>query len=308
MYTRSDNFPDFDFVKNGRNDFIAKHYVTKKINNKGEKTPEEEKMLRWANDLETYGFSYRRPEEIDIEIANSVERGYFIEQNIIKEIKKYNDNIIINKQDKSLTDAWNLYHDSFDDNHEEVVEKMYKAVKNHAKHISQSDLSASLKLLRDLGSDKKADELLEMVISSRTDNDYFDINSYAFYSVTDQKMRDRFEQEYNKRNPPKTPKEVLNHLISNNGWSNKDVEILSALSEEGYYNLFKNEKSIDCHYWIKVCLKFAGNTEKEKLIVTKAVAALKKIGSESKLNKIRVEQYGIKINDIVEVEAVDLKP
>jgi hypothetical protein len=302
MYKKSDNFPDFDFVKNGRRAFMKSYSMQKVLDSQGQRleTPEEKKKLNWANRLEDYG--YRDADDLDVEIANSVERGYFIEENITKEIKKYNDNIIINNKDKSHTEAWNLYHYSFDDNSEEVVEKMYEAVKNHEKHISQLNLSSSLELLRDLGADKKADELIELVISSRVDDDYFNIKDYTFRGrVNDQKMRDRFEQEYNKRNPPKTQKEVLNHLISNNGWSNKDVEILSALSDEEYYKLFKNEKSIDCHYWIKVCLKFgyAGNTEKEKLIVTNVVAALKKIGSESKLNKRRIEEsYGIEVDEI----------
>jgi hypothetical protein len=311
MYKKSDEFPDFDFVKNGRQAFMKNYSMQKVLDNQGQRveTPEEKKKLNWANRLEDYG--YRDADDLDIEIANSVERGYFIEENITKEIKKYNDKIIINKKDTSFTEAWDLFHYSFDDNAEELVEKMYEAVKNHAKHISQSNLSASLMLLRGLGADKKADELLEMVISSNNDPEYFNINHYTFrHSVEDQKLLDRFAEEYRKKRPQKTLIEVLNRLISTNGWSTEDVEVLANSSEEDYYNLFKSQKSNDLTNYIRACLQFrmvtnSNEQEKYNLIVTNAEAAVRKIGSESKLNKLRIKKFEIK--DTVEVEAVEAK-
>ncbi|MDA0782722.1 MAG: hypothetical protein PQ612_09750 [Rickettsiales bacterium] len=312
LYKKSDKFPEVDFIKKQNVDFIS-FMIIKQMGNKEkqiEDTPEEKKIIQWRSILEDYGYS--NSDELDIEIANSVERGYFIEENITKEIKKYDDNIIINKKDKSLTDAWNLYHYSFDDNHEEVVKKMYEAVKNHAKHISQSNLSASIKLLRDLGADKKADELIELAISSNNDPEYFNINHYTFrHRVEDQKMLDRFAEEYRKKRPQKTLIEVLERLISTSGWSMDDVEVLANSSEEDYYNLFKSKKSNDLTNYIRACLQFRRVTnsheqEKYNLIVTNTEAAVRKIGSESELNKLRINKFEIK--DTVEVEAVDLKP
>ena len=292
LYTKSDEVPDLEFIKKMNTyDFI----LEERKNKENEDSSEKKKRSLWKSILQDYRYSHS--DELDLEIASSVERGYFIDADIKREIDKYNDNIKIGKQDGSHTEAWNIYHNSFDNNAEDLVQKMYDATKNHIAHISQGNLSASLWLLRELGADDKADELIELVISSRGDADYFNINDHPFRDrINDQKMIDKFTDVYSQRRVTKTPLEVLNDLTSSNGWGPQDEEVLASLSTDDYYTLFKSERGERLTDYIRRCLEFGryqNSSERQKLIAANAAAALKKIGSESNLNKLRIKKFGI---------------
>jgi hypothetical protein len=294
LYTKSDEVPDLEFIKNmNQYNFMLEEGK----NQENENDPEKQKRSLWNNILQDYG--YLHSGELDFEIARSAERGYFIDADIKREIDKYNDNIAIDKEDRSLTEAWGIFYNSFDNNAEDLVKKMYDATRNHIAHISKGKLNASLWLLRELGADDNADKLIELVISSRKDAGYFNLNDYNFRDcVNDQKMIDRFTKVYSQRRVTKTPLEVLNNITSSNEWEPQDEEVLASLSADDYYNLFISDDLKGEHLtnYIRLCLEFGcyqNSTERQKLIATNAAAALKRIGSKSDLNKLRIKKFGI---------------
>jgi len=234
-----------------------------------------------------------------LEIADSVERGYFVADEIEKKMIKYNDNVKIGKQDRSHTEAWNIFHHSFDDNAENFVQKMYEATKNHIAHISQGNLSASICIMRELGAADEADELIDLIVSSRTDADYFNLDDHPFRErIQDQKMIKRFAEVYTQRKVTKTPLEVLNDITSRNGWELQDEEVLAALSPDDYCRLFKAEKGDHLAPYVRRCLEFGRSSnasERQKSIAKNAAEALKRISNEngSAINKLRVKKFGI---------------
>jgi len=288
LYAKNEKVPDYEFIKKMNSyDFI--------VEKRDEDNPEKKKQDHWKNILRSYG--YIETNELDLQIAAAIERGYFIYSQIKQELEKYNNGIKINKSDNSRIRAWEKYHNNFDDNATDLVSSIYEATKNHIANIAQAHLSSSLWLLRELGANDKADELIELAVSKRVDADFFDLNKYMFRDrVSDQKMIDRFAKVFSERRPTKTPLEVLKDISSNNGWSPEDEIVLAALSADDFYNLFKAEKSEQLTAYIRRCLDFGRYTdssERQKLIANNATEALKRIAGESKLNQLRVKKYGI---------------
>ncbi|MFK5969823.1 MAG: hypothetical protein QM487_06845 [Candidatus Marithrix sp.] len=74
----------------------------------------------------------------------------------------------------------------------------------------------------------------------------------------------------------------------------------SETSSEEYYEFFKSESIDQNLLYIREILRFSEQEESEtrKLISTNVEQALKKIASESKLNKIRIESiYNLKFEN-----------
>ncbi len=92
--------------------------------------------------------------------------------------------------------------------------------------------------------------------------------------------------------------EVLKNLDVRSGWSHEDEEFLAKTSSEEFYEVFKNEDGPQLPRWIFNCLEFgkARNASENALKITQTVTeALIRIGEESKLNRRRVDTFGIKM-------------
>jgi len=75
---------------------------------------------------------------------------------------------------------------------------------------------------------------------------------------------------------------------------------MDSFSIDGYYNFFKAEKSDDLYFYVRKCLEFGELVDESgiyKSIGEKAKAALHKIASECRINRMRVSNlYGIEVN------------
>ena len=95
-------------------------------------------------------------------------------------------------------------------------------------------------------------------------------------------------------------KDVLSKIAGKDGWGREDEEILSNASPDEYYDLFKGEKGDHLSSYVDTCLRFGRFTnpsENGKKIFNSATEALKRIASESEINKRRVGKFGISIDD-----------
>jgi hypothetical protein len=98
----------------------------------------------------------------------------------------------------------------------------------------------------------------------------------------------------------RTPTAILDSIAQYNGWSPEDIDILSTLTSDEYYKIFKGSDGHDLARRVSTCLQFAGignaSTEMRK-ISELAREALKRIGQESPINAKRVRRYGVVIEE-----------
>jgi len=288
-YTSNDNSPDFNYVKNIGNRMFD-------ILDDAKEESNEEKQ--WNAILREFG--YQTTDELDLQIANTVETGFVNEQEILPAAEQLNNQIVATKSESTLRDAWRIYHDSFSDDEDLLVESIRQSISKHAKYISPSDLNASARLLRDLNRDELADELVDHYIEERKDEKkLFDLSNYPFREdISDSKINAEFQKISNEVKNTITLKQVLEKIAGKNGWGGEDERVLAGATPEEYYELFKNEKGEHLSIYIDKCLqfgRFVNASETGKTIAANVTNALEKIGQESRLNARRVGKFGVKI-------------
>ena len=268
----------------------------------GKEKDDNEEHQKWKTIIGNYG--YNATDEFDLLLSKVIQTGYVIEDEIEQKADKKNKEVIAYKFGNSYRNAWDLYHSNFNDNSNEVVEVFYKTLKINIEHIDPYNLDQMVWLFRELGVNEKAEKIIDLYIESRKDELGL-FNPDVFYSwgsgIKDQSIKDKFTTIYQASFVQESAEQVLESISGKNGWNPNDITILSNTSIDEYYELFK---SVNDRYrlasFITTCLQFgkfltANNDEKE--IANRATEALKKIARESKINTLRVEKYGIILDD-----------
>lgn len=278
--------PNYDFVKN----IAYKLFVSS--NDQKNKSNEEKE---WEATLRKYEFFYF--DEFDSQILKAVNNGYVEEESFLKEAKKINDQHIATNSGESFRDAWRMFHESFDDNKDEVVKALYESLKKHIKYIRIGNVDSTITLFRNLGENEKADEIIDTYIGLAQNNVELlnlkdslwgrDLKDEAFIK----KLADKYEEV--KKKSRKTLKEVLEKISISVGWNEEDEEILASANSDELYRLFKEERAyVDKYLQFG---NFANATERQKTIVSNAKKALKRIAQESPLNAERMKLYNIDV-------------
>ena len=281
--------PPLDFITN-------KGYALLGIDD--EEISEQDK--KWQTALQSYG--YQLTDDLDVIIADAVKTGYFIEDELIAKAEVKNEQIIASKSEGSFSKAWELYHDTFNDNGDEVINELYESFKANCKYITPINLNGTVYLFKELGEDKKASEIIDLYIEKRKDElELFNIDEINhFGEIRDKELIDKFNHVYNKSVPQKTAKQVLDCIAGSSGWGPSDEIVLANTSADEYFYLFKSEEGKQLSSFVTTCLKFGqfSNANEQQLqIANNATDALKKIASESEINKRRVKKFGVTIKN-----------
>ena len=290
-YSSDDVSPSYEHVKN-QNDF------TKWLMMREKDRYSEEKDAKWRATLENYGYYLNNLVELDPEISRLIEVGYIKDHNEFnKAAKKVHEKAVAMKGDKSFTEAWEIYHHSFKKNGDEVAEKLFNALKKHAKYVIPINLQGTVSVLRGLDRDDWANEAIDYYVEQRkTETGLFNLDSPFSENITDRKIIERFNEIFASTTVEHDIDEVVRRLANKDGWLQEDVQVLAAATVDDYYKLFK---SIDGDYlskYVDSCLqfgRFSNHSAQEKKIHDKATSALKRIAGESKINKLRLERFGI---------------
>lgn len=261
-----------------------------------EKETEEER--KWKTILQSY--NYQLADELDLVVAAAVKDGFFVEDEFESKAITKNEEIIASKSKSSFTDAWKLYHDSFDDNRDEVINVIFDNFQHNYRHISPSGLNGTVSLFRKLGENKKASKLIDLYIEKRKDQtELFDLEEInTFGEIQDSEIIDKFSKQYSAITKDEDPLEILERISDKSGWSQKDEVVLANTSIDRYFQIFKTTRGKKLSRVISACLRFGqfvNASDKQKEISNRAIEALKRIGNENDLNRIRVKKFGIDI-------------
>lgn len=288
-YCSNDGAPPLEFVTNLGYDIWGL----------GEEKEEDEEKKLWKNLVSSYG--YQHTDELDLVLAEAVKTGYIEEEKFKREASTKNEQIRASKSEGSFSETWRLYHDSFDDNEDEVIARLYESFKKNVKNITPTNLNGTVRLFRELGEEDKASELIDIYIQQRkTEKELFNMKENNFFGdIRDEEIINKFNKEYQASVIVESASDVLKRIAGKNGWNQKDEVVLANTSIDEYYQLFKNEKGQHLSSYIYTCLKFGqfGNaSDQQKEIANRVTEALKKIAAESELNKRRVKKYGVEID------------
>jgi hypothetical protein len=285
----NEEIPPLDFI-------TSKGYTL--LGTGDEEVSEQEK--KWQTTLQAY--NYQLTDELDLLLAESVKTGYFVEDELRDKAAAKNQQIVASKAEGSFSKAWGLYHDTFNDNGDEVINGLYESFKKNCKYITPTNLNGTVSLFRDLGENDKAKEIIDIYIENRKDEtELFNMKENNFFgNIRDKEVIDRFNDVYNQSVTTETAKQVLDRIAGKNGWNGQSDEVILAnTSVDEYYELFKSEVGRHLSSFVTTCLKFGqfGNAnDLQKEIATRATEALRKIASESEINKRRVKKFGVDLD------------
>lgn len=288
-YCHSEGAPPLNFVTNLGYSFLG-------IGDSDNKDKDDDEKKKWKADIGNYG--YTQTDEVDLILAEAVRSGYFVEETFREQATKKNEELLAAKAEGSFSETWKLYHNSFDDNKDELVSKLYESFQKYAKNITPINLNGTVRLFRELGESDKASELIDYYISTRKDEkELFNMEENNFFGdIRDQEIIDKFNIQCLRSVAVEDARMVLKRISGKNGWNQKDEIVLANTTEDEYYNLFKSEKGDHLSKYIRTCLQFGqfqNSSEQQKLIASRAIGALKRIAGENELNRRRVKKFGI---------------
>jgi hypothetical protein len=74
-----------------------------------------------------------------------------------------------------------MYHDSFDDNQEQVLDSIYQSSIENIRNIGLLNLNGTVKLFKELGRSGQAADILQLYIASQgEDRKAFDLGTFPF--------------------------------------------------------------------------------------------------------------------------------
>lgn len=260
----------------------------------GKDASEDEKA--WKEILVSYKFML--VDDFDKVIAEIIKYGYFDLIHIDEVINRANEIALHNRKAHGLSKAWDVFHDSFDDNEDLVIQSFIQGTKESIGHITANQLDSVIGVLKDLGEKDKASELIDFYIENRTSNpEAFNLNSYDVYKkIVDKEIVEKFNSAYSSARIKGDFKIVLARLNLSGGWDDEDISVLDEVTEKDYYNFFKELGGSNLTSIITTSLKFSritGSNEKMKSITSKVKGALEKIAKESKLNELRMGKFNL---------------
>jgi hypothetical protein len=191
----------------------------------------------WEDLLRRYG--YYIDGRLDMILEKSVKDGYPDMAKLQVAVVAFDEDRRKYKRHEAIQAAWALYHDKVGDNSEEVISAIYKAVLEGVSDISAPNTSAAIKLLRDLGDDPKASDLIKAWIAARSTLRWIEFspqNVEIFGQISDFAFKDAIDHAYKSALKLSSPDfEALIELVLNGqGFSGSSGEELGIAPVSAY--------------------------------------------------------------------------
>jgi hypothetical protein len=291
-------YSDENNVKKPPLDFVLKIEGSFLLGFTGENNISEEHK-KWKETIRSYGLT--SIDNLDFVLSDMVKNGYVDTEKLKSAVIEKNNQIVARKSANSFYSAWDLYNGSFNNDKDKLINLLYGTFNENVKYISPRDLDSTVLFFRHFDENEKANTMIDVYIKNRAeDKDLFNVDSYSWIEpLKDSVVIEKFREYHNKVFIKKTAQEVLVTLSGKNGWSNIDEDILSNTSSDEYYTIFKSNEGKLLNSIVENCLEFrriSNPNEKIVEIVNRVENALKKIASESELNRYRISrQYNINV-------------
>jgi len=150
----------------------------------------------WNALLDGYGFL--RMDDFDRCLLDGIRNGFFDRTLIQKLGSDLDMQVKAGKLSNSFTEAWRMYHDSFADNEQEVLEAIRRSFIEGAKYITPLNLNGTVTLFKELGKPDWAAEIIRHYVEVRgNEAAIFDLKGHPFGGeVKDRDVVDAFERKH----------------------------------------------------------------------------------------------------------------
>lgn len=251
----------------------------------------------WVSRLQLCGFT--NADDFDGAILDAMQCGY-VEGSDIRTLTAALDAVADrDRLDEIFTAVWRKFHDRLDMTGEQLADEFIVAVRQAASVITPLNINSTVKLVRELGFENKADEIIEIYIDQRKDTpQLFDVEHQSrLGEVDDQKARARFLDVFNASGNALGLREAASFIVQNEHWDDGIIPAFLHAQPDQLIDLLREHQGPELQRLVTGIFRLPANIEEREAIRVNMVSALKTIGRESSLNKIRVARWGVAVDD-----------
>ena len=251
----------------------------------------------WVSRLELCGFT--SADEFDQAILDAMQCGY-VEGNDIRTHSAALDAVADrDRLDEIYTAVWRKFHDRLDMTGEQLADEFIVAIRQSASVITPLNINSAVRLVRELGFDSKADEIIEIYIDQRRDTpQLFDVEHQSrLGEVDDERARARFLEVFHASGNALGLREAANLIVENEQWDGGIVSAFLCAQPDQLVDLLRENQGPNLQRLVTGIFRLPANQEERETIRVSLVSAMKTIGRETLLNKIRVARWGVEIED-----------
>ncbi len=273
-------------------------YVTKNLFMEDSSKLEEKEQIKhknWNNFINSGNYQFT--DRIDLVLAHAVQQGFVNKDELMKEINSKTNELDLQNKSKAFIDAMADYKYSFDGNPDEIIQNIINTTKENISNITRQNLDEVVRLMRDLEKEQNASELIELWIDAHKETiGCFDLSENDYIpEVRDIEIINRFKEIFNKHyiEVEKSLEKIIQKLTHQEGVDDTDLFILQNVPIDELVNIIKSLKRSEIQIYVKFIYVCKNCNDWKKYIYEHSIEAFKKIGDESKLNKIRLKYWGI---------------
>ncbi|CAK1732643.1 P-loop NTPase fold protein [Vibrio crassostreae] len=247
----------------------------------------ETETTRWQNRITSFGLNCS--DLLTHVIADSVIKGYVDITKLQSVCSSKQEQIENERKISTYTNVWDIYHGSFNDNLEDVVNAIILSLRKSVTVISPEQYGSLIKLLKDTEHPDLARELTDFYITENK-NLPERLNAYDSYNMPDKEFAEQVQAAHDVFKAKEAPEMRLARISESQTYNKADVVELQKLTEDQLFDLFKSFSGDSLTKNIRACLMVADDSER---LMRNSKAALMKIGNENPLNKLRLSKFNL---------------
>lgn len=282
------NAPSFEFLSNRRSAQFMRVIAS------DQQVQEDPQTAAWNALLDAYPFG--GVDEFDRVLWEGVLRGYFDFSKLDEQAARLSEAFIAADGSAAHSDAWRVFHDSFDDNEREVGDTMFAVVRDNMKHLEAGSVDDAIEMLRELERGEDARSLIEDYVRTHEGKPtMFDVDRMSsFRPPRDSEFVEALRKKHAEMQAERSPLEALLQMNTPQG-SRDDLRVAAQVTSDELYAALKTRRGMQLRELIGDCLhsdRILNARRSERAIANKAKEALKRIGAESRINAMRIRRFG----------------
>lgn len=252
----------------------------------------------WSRRIRDYGYTHS--DEMDAEIIRGMQRGFIDPDKIRSRADDQELAFSQTSKDNDFSRAWELYHQRIDIDDNVILDTMYAGALDGVQTITPGNMNAAIVFLRRFGRDSQASEVVSKYVTARSgEENFFDTALLFFDGERDPELVAAYDAARAARVDNRDPATVLAQIVERQGYNHEDVELIARMDADTLEQLFVNYHGPRLKDIIEWVVRFANQeTEISKQLGENVQIALQRIADMSPMRAFRLENWGIKVNDV----------
>jgi len=261
------------------------HRIARVARNEDDRSEDEKNWDAILSKVDFY------PDELDLTVVAYLRNGYPDNEAFDGQVARLEAAYQSGSAEESFSAAWRAYHESFDDNSQEIIERFRAAYPAAAPSMHAMNANSTISLMRRMGEDELADRFIEDWIASRRGERRQELSLRAaevFGAITDTAFKDALNKAEQEESTTPDLAEAMTALANGNGALNQSLETISLAKVDAVVQWLEANPGRPSRNLITNSMQYRGADHvaiAQKLIR----AALKQLGEKSAINAIRVD-------------------